>query len=49
LYLASCPNVVFVGQTTAGSNGNVTNVALPGGVVVSFTGLGMKKKTNKHE
>jgi C-terminal processing protease CtpA/Prc len=38
LYLKECGNVTFIGTTSSGSNGNVTNLALPGGVLVGFTG-----------
>jgi hypothetical protein len=41
LYLErSLRSVAFIGTPTAGSNGNVTNISLPGGVLVSFTALG---------
>ena len=32
------PRVTFVGSQTAGANGDVTNVALPGGITVYFSG-----------
>jgi C-terminal processing protease CtpA/Prc len=34
--------VTFVGTPTAGANGNVTQMVLPGGYHVSFTGLGSR-------
>jgi C-terminal processing protease CtpA/Prc len=40
LYLEKCENVRFVGTASNGTNGNITNCILPGGVLVSFTGLG---------
>lgn len=38
---AAC-ELTFIGSPTAGSNGDVTDLCLPGGVVISFTGLGIK-------
>lgn len=40
LYLESCCDVAFIGQTTNGTNGNVSNVVLPGNITVTFTALG---------
>ncbi|PRP89322.1 peptidase S41 [Planoprotostelium fungivorum] len=40
LYLESCCDVTFIGQPTNGTNGNVTNVTLPGNITVTFTALG---------
>lgn len=40
--LASLPNVVFVGEQTQGTNGEMTKMALPGGGEVSFTGQKIK-------
>jgi C-terminal processing protease CtpA/Prc len=38
LFFESATNVTFVGGPTNGANGDVTNLALPGGIYVSFTG-----------
>jgi C-terminal processing protease CtpA/Prc len=38
LFLEAAAGTVFVGSQTAGANGDVTNLVLPGGVTVSFTG-----------
>ncbi len=38
LFLEAASGTVFVGEPTAGANGDVTNFALPGGIRVSFTG-----------
>jgi C-terminal processing protease CtpA/Prc len=35
---AAAPNVTFIGSPTNGANGDVTNVPLPGGIVVRFSG-----------
>jgi C-terminal processing protease CtpA/Prc len=35
-------HVTFVGAPTVGANGNVTEVALPGGYYISFSGLGVQ-------
>lgn len=41
LYLEKCcENITFIGQCTNGTNGNVSNISLPGNVTVTFTGLG---------
>lgn len=34
-------NKKIIGSTTAGANGNVTYISLPGGITVQFTGLGV--------
>ncbi len=39
LILEAYTNVTFIGSPTRGANGNVSHVALPGGLSVSFTGL----------
>lgn len=36
-----CPNVTVIGSTTAGANGAVTHMNLPGGIVTYMTGLGV--------
>lgn len=38
---AAC-GMTFIGSPTAGSNGDITDLRLPGGVEISFTGLGIK-------
>jgi hypothetical protein len=38
LFLEAAAGTVFVGSQTAGANGDVTNLVLPGGVTVRFTG-----------
>jgi C-terminal processing protease CtpA/Prc len=38
LFLEAGADTVFVGEPTAGANGDVTNFSLPGGLVVYFTG-----------
>lgn len=40
LYLESCTDVTFIGTTSNGANGNVSNCHLPGGILIAFTGLG---------
>lgn len=37
-FVAAATNVTFVGSPTNGANGDVTNLVLPGGISVSFTG-----------
>ena len=37
--LVSTDRAVFVGRETAGSNGNITGVMLPGAMAFSFTGM----------
>jgi C-terminal processing protease CtpA/Prc len=39
LFLKAANATTFVGSRTAGTNGDVTNVALPGGLLVWFTGM----------
>lgn len=39
LFLAATDRVTFIGSPTVGANGNVTNMVLPGGVFVSFSGM----------
>jgi C-terminal processing protease CtpA/Prc len=38
LFFEAATDVTFVGGPTNGANGDVTNMALPGGISVSFTG-----------
>ncbi|HEY7034019.1 MAG TPA: S41 family peptidase [Thermomicrobiales bacterium] len=39
LYLEATADATFVGGPTNGANGNVTNLVLPGGIEVTFTGM----------
>ena len=41
MILQACANTTIIGSGTAGSDGNITNVILPGDIVVGFTGLGV--------
>ena len=38
LFFAAATDVTFIGSPTAGANGDITNVALPGGLFVAFSG-----------
>ena len=38
LFFEAANGTVFIGSPTAGANGDVTNVVLPGGIVANFTG-----------
>jgi C-terminal processing protease CtpA/Prc len=38
LFFESATNVTFIGSLTNGANGDVTNLVLPGGIYVNFTG-----------
>lgn len=42
LMLEATTDTVFVGSPTAGANGDVTQAVLPGGVLVSFTGVNIR-------
>lgn len=35
------PDVTVIGSTTAGADGNVSNISLPGGIVTSISGIGI--------
>jgi len=35
------PNTLVIGSTTAGADGNVSKIVLPGNIYTSFTGLGV--------
>lgn len=37
----SSPNVIVIGSTTAGADGNVSSIILPGGVSTMFSGIGV--------
>jgi C-terminal processing protease CtpA/Prc len=39
--LRAMPNAVVVGSTTAGADGNVSNIPLPGGLSTMISGLGV--------
>ncbi|HEX9082418.1 MAG TPA: S41 family peptidase, partial [Holophagaceae bacterium] len=41
LFESAC-DTAFIGTPTAGSNGDITNTVLPGGLTVSFTGQGVE-------
>lgn len=36
------PDITFIGAPTAGANGDVTNMVLPGNIKVSFSGHGVR-------
>src|SRR4030095_6255812 len=38
LFFEAATNVTFIGSATNGANGDVTNLVLPGGIYVSFSG-----------
>ncbi len=40
--LQTAPNVITIGSTTAGTDGNVSHVYLPGGIITYFTGIGIE-------
>jgi hypothetical protein len=42
LFLEAAAGATFVGGPTNGANGNVTNVVLPSGVVVGFSGMDVR-------
>lgn len=42
LFLKAANNTRFVGSRTAGADGDVTNVALPGNILVWFTGMAVR-------
>jgi len=49
IYLKACrPEVVFIGRTTNGAIANVTNIILPGGVLVGFSGMGYQHPGGKN-
>ncbi|KAA8477172.1 C-terminal processing protease CtpA/Prc [Arcticibacter tournemirensis] len=37
----SSPNVTVIGSTTAGADGNISNINLPGGITTNISGLGV--------
>lgn len=41
LMLKSANQTTFIGTRTAGADGNVTNLYVPGGILVQFTGVGV--------
>ena len=42
IYLRNARRATFVGSTTAGTNGNVTRISLPGGGSMTFTDMRVK-------
>ena len=42
LFFESATNVTFIGTPTMGANGDVTNLVLPGGIYVYFTGQAVR-------
>lgn len=42
LLMESVAEVTFIGSPTSGANGNMTQTVLPGGIIVWFTGLGVR-------
>jgi C-terminal processing protease CtpA/Prc len=42
LYLKAANNTLFVGSRTAGANGEITSVSVPGGLTVGFTGQSVR-------
>jgi C-terminal processing protease CtpA/Prc len=42
LFFEAATNVTFIGSPTDGANGDVTNVVLPGGIYVNFTGQAVR-------
>ena len=43
----SAPNVVTIGSTTAGTDGNVSYLTLPGGIITYYTGIGIEYPDGK--
>lgn len=43
LFFETACDVVYVGSPSAGSNGDVTNLVLPGGLTMSFSGQGVRR------
>jgi C-terminal processing protease CtpA/Prc len=41
-YLEAACGTTFIGSPTAGTNGDVTNLSLPGGILVRFSGQGIR-------
>lgn len=41
MFFKAATNSIFIGSPTRGSDGNVTSVELPGGIIMQFTGLGV--------
>lgn len=42
LFFESATNVTFIGTPTSGANGDVTNVVVPGGLLMSFSGQAVR-------
>jgi C-terminal processing protease CtpA/Prc len=41
LFLRTANGTKFIGSPTAGANGMVTNLVVPGGITIRFTGIGI--------
>jgi C-terminal processing protease CtpA/Prc len=39
--LQSAHNATVIGSTTAGTDGNISKIPLPGGIATSFSGIGV--------
>lgn len=42
LFLESACDITFIGSHTTGSNGDVTTTVLPDGIIISFSGQGVR-------
>ena len=42
LFFEAATKVTFIGTPTAGANGTVTKIAIPGNMTIQFTGLGVR-------
>lgn len=41
------PDTILIGKPTNGAVGNVTNISLPGGIIVGFSGMGISQSNGK--
>lgn len=41
MYFKALPNAKVIGSTTAGSDGNVTSLIMPGNITIQYTGIGI--------
>jgi C-terminal processing protease CtpA/Prc len=48
LYLEAANDTKFVGEHTAGANGNVATFSLTGGILYSLAGVGVKHADDRH-
>ncbi len=39
--LSTAPRAIVIGDTTAGADGNISEMALPGGIIALFSGIGI--------